>query len=199
MINPFNIPEVLALYGYIGVFVIVFLESGIFFPLPGDSLLFTAGILASGLGFNLWFLIPLIFFATLFGGIAGYYLGTQIEKLHNYSFFRKILSQEHINTAHQFFEKYGRFAVVFSRFVPLVRTFVPIVAGIARMDYKKFLKYSIISSLLWSTIVTLVGFFLGRAFPWIKDYLSYLIILIIFASILPGIYEWVRTRQKKTI
>ncbi|MFZ2048995.1 MAG: DedA family protein [Minisyncoccia bacterium] len=198
MINPFNITEVLALYGYIGVFVIVFLESGIFFPLPGDSLLFTAGILASGLGLNLGFLIPLIFIATLFGGIVGYYLGTQIEKLHKYSFFRKILSQEHINTAHKFFEKYGRFAVVFSRFVPLVRTFVPIVAGIARMDYKTFLKYSIISSLLWSTIVTLVGFFLGRTFPWVKDYLSYLVILIIFLSIVPGIYEWVRTRQKKT-
>lgn len=199
MINPFNIPEVLALYGYIGVFVIVFLESGIFFPLPGDSLLFTAGILASGLGLNLGFLIPLIFIATLFGGIVGYYLGTQIEKLHNYSFFRKILSQEHINTAHKFFEKYGRFAVVFSRFVPLVRTFVPIVAGIARMDYKTFLRYSIISSLLWSTVVTLAGYFLGKTFPMVKDYLSYLVILIIFVSILPGIYEWVRTRPKKTI
>ncbi len=198
MINPFNIPEVLALYGYIGVFVIVFLESGIFFPLPGDSLLFTAGILASGLGLNIGFLIPLIFIATLLGGIAGYYLGTQIEKLHNYSFFRKILSQEHINTAHNFFEKYGRFAVVFSRFVPLVRTFIPIVAGIARMDYKKFLKYSLISSLLWSTTITLAGFFLGRSFPLIKDYLHYFIFLIILLSILPGIFEWMRTRQKKT-
>ena len=194
----FDIPHLLTTYGYLGVFIIVFLESGIFFPLPGDSLLFTAGILATGLGFNLGLLIVLIFFATLFGGIAGYYLGTQIERLHKYAFFRKIIKQEHLDLAHKFFEDHGRLAVVFSRFVPLVRTFVPIVAGIARMNYQTFLKYSVVSSLLWSTIVTMAGFLLGRTFPWIKDYLSCLVIVIIFLSILPGIFEWVRRKRKKT-
>ena len=199
MSQLFDITHILSAYGYAGVFVIIFLESGIFFALPGDSLLFTAGILATGLGFNLWLLIPMIFLATFLGGILGYFIGTQIERLHNYSFFRKILSKEHLDKTHEFFEKHGAYAIILSRFVPVVRTFAPIVAGIGEMKYSKFIRYSLISSILWSTIVTSLGFFLGRIFPQIKDYLSYAIVLVIFVSILPGIWGWWSQRQKKTI
>jgi len=193
----FDIPNLLSTYGYIGVFIIVFFESGIFFPLPGDSLLFTAGLLASGIGFNLFYLISLIFVATFLGGVAGYFIGVYLETLHNYAFFRKFLKQEHLDKAHTFFEKHGRMAIVFSRFVPLVRTFVPIVAGIARMDFGKFIRYSLVSSLLWSTIVTLVGYFLGRKFPTLHNYLSYLFILIVLASFIPIVFEWWRQRRKR--
>lgn len=192
----FDIPYLLSTYGYLGIFVIVFLESGIFFALPGDSLLFTAGLMASIVGLNLYFLIPLIFAGTFLGGIAGYFIGVNIERLRQYSFFRKILKQEHIKLAHNFFEKHGMAAILFSRFVPIVRTFMPIVAGVARMKYSLFIRYSLISSLLWSTIITLSGFFLGRAFPIIKDYLSYAIFLVVFVSILPGVIEWLRKRNK---
>jgi len=189
MTNLFDISYIIATYGYYGIFVIVFLESGIFFALPGDSLLFTAGLLASLLDLRIYFLIPLIFVATFLGGIAGYEIGINLERLRRFTFFRKILKEEHIDATHKFFDKHGKMTIIFSRFIPIVRTFVPIVAGIARMHYRTFIKYSLISSALWSTSVTLAGYFLGQIFPQIKDYLSFMIVLIVFVSVLPMIFE----------
>jgi membrane-associated protein len=196
MLQIFNIPHVLETYGYVGIFIIVFLESGILFTLPGDSLLFTAGLMVALLDMHLYVLIPLIFIATFLGGVVGYEVGVNLERLHNYAFFRKILKKENIDKTHKFFDKYGKFTVIISRFVPLARTFVPIVAGIARMHYREFIKYSLVSSALWSTSVTLLGFFLGRAFPHIKDYMSHLIIIIVLLSLLPIIYEMLRKEKK---
>lgn len=196
MAELFDIPHIIGTYGYLGIFIIVFLESGIFFPLPGDSLLFTAGLLVAVLNLNLFFLIPMIFVATFLGGLLGYEVGVNLEKLRRYSFFRKFLKEEHIIKAHVFFDKYGKFAIIISRFVPLVRTFMPIVAGIARMHYKDFVKYSLMSSALWSTSVTLVGYFLGRIFPQIKDYISFMIVLIIAVSVLPMIFEYFRRKEE---
>ncbi len=195
MIDLFDISNLITNYGYIGVFSIVFLESGIFFALPGDSLLFTAGLLASTGYLNLFILIPGIFISTFFGGIVGYYIGVHIQRLRKFNFLNRILKEEYINKAHEFFEKYGRSAILFSRFVPIVRTFTPIVAGIAKMEYKLFLKYSLVSSLLWSIIVTLVGFFLGRIFPQIEHYMSYVIIIVVLLSLAPAIIEMFRKKK----
>ncbi len=195
MENIFNIPEIIQTYGYIGIFIIVFLESGIFFALPGDSLLFTAGLFASVFNLQIYFLIPIIFVATFLGGIAGYEIGINLEKLKGHPLLRKILKKEHIDKTHVFFAKYGKMSVILSRFVPIVRTFVPIVAGVAQMEYKLFIKYSLISSLLWSTVVTLSGYFLGQAFPHIKDYLSYLVVIVVLVSLLPVIYEIFRKKN----
>jgi membrane-associated protein len=195
MTHLFDIPYLITTYGYVGIFIIIFLESGIFFALPGDSLLFTAGLFASAYGFNLFSLIFLIFVATFLGGMVGYEIGTYLEKLKKYSFFRVILKQEHIDKMHKFFAKYGKFAIVFARFIPLGRTFLPIVAGIAEVPYKFFIKYSLISSLLWSTTVTLLGYFLGRAFPVIKDYLWLMAILVIIVSLIPFFVEVFRNRK----
>ena len=196
--NLFNIQYLLTTYGYIGIFIIVFLESGIFFALPGDSLLFTAGLLATGVGFNLFILIPIIFLGTLLGGIVGYFIGVYIETLQKYYFFRRIIKQEHLDAAHEFFINHGKVAVILSRFVPVIRTFAPIAAGVGRMNKKLFFLYSIISSILWSTIVTLAGFFLGKTFPHIKDYLSYFIFGIIFVSFIPVLLEWLRGRKPQS-
>jgi membrane-associated protein len=174
----------------------VFLESGIFFALPGDSLLFTAGVFASMGILRLDILIPFIFICTLLGGIVGYWIGVNIEKLHKYSLFRKVLKKEFVDKAHQFFEKHGKFAIIFSRFVPIIRTFAPIVAGIAYMPYKKFLKYSLISSVLWSTTVTLSGFFLGRQFPGMQNYMPLVITIVVTLSMLPMIIGFFRNRKK---
>ncbi len=193
-----NAEYLLTTYGYIGVFGIVFLESGIFFPLPGDSLLFTAGLLASVSNLNIFFLIPIIFVATFLGGIAGYHIGIYIETLHKYKFFRKLLKPEYIAKAHQFFEEHGKGAILLSRFVPLMRTFAPIVAGIAKMSWPTFLRYSFFSSLLWSTSITLLGYFLGRVFPQIKDYVQYFIFAIVIVSLLPITSEWLRRRLKRS-
>jgi membrane-associated protein len=197
MTELFNIPHLLSAYGYIGVFIIVFLESGIFFALPGDSLLFTAGLLAPALGFNLWSLVPLIFVATFLGGIVGYFIGVYLEKLHDYAFFRRILKREHIDKAHDFFERHGFSSILLSRFIPIVRTFLPIVAGIAKMNFTKFIGYSLISSILWSTTVTVVGYFLGIRFPWIGDYMEYIIVLVIVVSLIPVVLEWWRERRSQ--
>lgn len=197
MSELFNIPHLISTYGYAGIFIIVFLESGIFFALPGDSLLFTAGLLASAFGLSIFVLIPLIFVATFLGGIFGYQIGIHLHLLHRYKFWRRLIKEEHIATAHKFFDKHGMMAIIFSRFIPVVRTFTPIVAGVAKVHYNLFLKWSLISSLIWSTSVTLLGYYLGRAFPWIKDYLHWMIVLIVFVSILPGVIEYIKHKKSK--
>ena len=199
MNHLFDITYLINTYGYLGIFIIIFLESGIFFALPGDSLLFTAGLLASVFGLKLPLLIFVIFLGTFLGGIAGYEIGIYLEKLRKFSFFRKILKQEYLDKAHKFFNKHGKSAIVFSRFVPIIRTFVPVVAGIIRMPYNFFIKYSLISSLLWSTIVTLLGYFLGRAFPIIKDYLWVIAISVVLVSLIPIFMEMIQDRRKNRI
>jgi membrane-associated protein len=197
MSSIFNIPLLLSHYGYIGVFIIVLLESGIIFALPGDSLLFTAGLLASTAGLNLFFLIPLIFIATFLGGMAGYGIGRYLETLNRYAFFRKILKKEYIDEAHIFFERRGKAAIILSRFVPIMRTFTPIVAGVARMKKATFIRYSLISSFLWATIVTLLGYFLGQAFPSIKNYLDYFVFGVIAVSLIPVVLSCLRKRSRR--
>lgn len=197
MVSLLNVQYILAHYSYLGIFLIVFLESGIFFMLPGDSLLFAAGIFASGGVLSLASMIPLIFTATFLGGVAGYIIGVYIENLHRYQFFRKILKPEYILAAHKFFEKHGKYTVIISRFVPIIRTFVPIAAGIARMDRKKFTIYSLISSALWSTTVISLGYFLGKQFPAIENYLSYTVIAIVLISLIPLVFEWRKHRRER--
>lgn len=195
MLELFDIPYIITTYGYMGIFIIVFLESGIFFALPGDSLLFVAGLLAIAGILNIYILIPLIFVATFFGGIVGYYIGAHLNRLRKFYIFKKILKDEYLEKTNRFFENHGRITILISRFIPLARTFVPIVAGIAKMNYSKFLRYNLLSSLLWATIVPLVGYFLGFLFPEIKNYLSYLIIIVILISVLPAIVEFFRSKK----
>ena len=192
----FDLQYIISTYGYLGIFIIVFLESGIFFALPGDSLLFMAGLLVAVLDLDLFLLIPLVFTATFLGGIVGYEIGVNLDRLKKFSLFRKILKEENLNKTHRFFEKHGKFAVILSRFVPMARTFIPIIAGIVRMDYPLFIRYSLISSLLWSTSMTLLGYFLGQLFPHIKEYVSFVILLIIFISVLPMIWEMRREEKE---
>lgn len=193
----FNITEIIQNYGYVGIFIIVFLESGLIFFLPGDSLLFTAGILASGGFLTIHSLIPLIFISTFLGALMGYQIGVHLEKLHNYAFFRKLLQKEYIDKAHVFFEKYGKLTIIISRFVPVVRTFTPIVAGVVHMKYSSFLKFSFFGSLLWSVVVTLVGFLVGELIPQAKNYMSLLILIVVIASLIPAIYHAIKERNKK--
>lgn len=193
----FNVENLLSTYGYLGIFLVVFLESGIFFLLPGDSLLFTAGLFASVAGLNIFYLVPLIFAATFLGGIVGYHLGRYIERLHRYPLFKRILSPEHIAEAHRFFEKHGKLAIILSRFVPLMRTFAPIAAGIAKMPRAAFIRYSFVSSLLWSFSITLLGYFLGITVPQVKDYLSWLVVAIVGVSLLPVLWQWLLRKRSR--
>jgi membrane-associated protein len=191
----FDIGYLISTYGYVGIFLIVFLESGIFFALPGDSLLFTAGILASAGLLSIHTLVPLIFVATFLGGLFGYFVGINIAKLQKYSFFRKILKDKHLEKAEKFFDRHGKLTIILSRFVPIIRTFAPIVAGVVKMPYNLFIRYSFVGSVLWSSVVTLVGYFLGQIIPGIQKYLPFLVILVVVISVLPVVLEM---RRKKS-
>lgn len=195
MLEIFNITEIITNYGYIGIAIIVFLESGIFFALPGDSLLFTVGLLAGSTYLKLFIVIPIMIISGFLGGIAGYFIGIYIESLRRYNFFKKILKEEHINKSHNFFTKYGKKAIIIARFVPIVRTFLPIVAGIARMNFKTFIKYNLLSAIIWALSIPLIGYFLGRKFPFIRDYMPFIILLVVFLSIIPIIYEFLKKKK----
>jgi len=178
--------------GYIGLFLIIFAESGLFFGffLPGDSLLFTAGLLASQGLFNYYVLAILFAVGAITGDSVGYWFGKKIgPKIFNRedSFF---FHKKHVERTHNFYEKYGNKTIVLARFVPIVRTFAPILAGVGKMKYKTFLKYNIVGGLLWSIGVSFIGFYLGSKIPGIENYLSYIIIAIVFISILPIIFEF---------
>lgn len=185
------------IYGYLGLFGITFLESSFFFPLPGDSLLFTAGLLATKQYLNIYILIPLFFIATLSGAILGYWIGDNIHQLNRYKWFRKLVSEKNLKKVHEFFEKYGKTAILFARFVPIVRTFAPIGAGIGAMKYSDFIKYNIVGAALWSGSMTLAGFYLGKTFPEIHNYLSVIVILVVLVSVLPGLLHLRKRKVKK--
>ncbi|MES2315411.1 MAG: VTT domain-containing protein [Patescibacteria group bacterium] len=197
MLELFNIPYLLTTFGYAGIFVIIFFESGIFFPLPGDSLLFTGGLFAATIGLNIYYLLIVVFFATALGAMAGYEVGVYLVKLYNFSFFRKIFKKEHIDKAHIFFEKYGKVAILFCRFIPIIRTFTPIVAGVGRMNYRTFLKFNALGSLIWTLVITLLGFFLGHVFPQIADHISWIAVIIVLISFLPFLLKlWPKSLSK---
>lgn len=195
MQHIFDINHILTHYGYLGIAVIAFLESGILFALPGDSLLFTAGIVAATGILNIWILVPVIFISSFLGGAVGFHIGKNLEHFRRYPILKNILKDEYIYKAHIFFEKNGKSAIIFSRFVPIVRTFTPIVAGIALMNYKLFLKYSLAGAFLWSTVVTLMGYFLGRRFPEIGHYMPIIVIVVVILSILPAVFHLLKKKK----
>lgn len=205
MLEFFSVHSIMTIihtYGYIGLFLIVFLESCLIFLLPGDSLLFTAGIIATKGKLSIFVLVPLFFFATLIGSLLGYWLGYHITYLRRYKIFRTLVDEKHLQKVHDFFEKYGKVAILFNRFVPIARTFGPIAAGAGRMNYPSFIAYNIAGAFLWSSIVTLLGYFLGRTFPHIQNLLPVMIVLIVAISISPGLLHISKKgiwKRKKTI
>lgn len=186
-----HIAQFISVYGNAGMFLIVFLESSFVFPLPGDSLLFTAGIFAAQgkFGLSLPVLLGVFFTSTFLGSLLGYEIGFYSVRLQKFKMFRKIFDQKHVQKVHTFFERYGRLAMLVSRFVPIVRTFTPIAAGMGKMNYKKFVVYNIFGALIWSVTVTSLGFYLGRVFPGIGNYLHYVVVLVIIVSVLPAFFH----------
>jgi membrane-associated protein len=177
--------------GYPGIFLIIFAESGtiVGFFLPGASLLFTAGLLSAQGVFNPWILIPTVTVAAILGDNAGYWFGNKIGiKLFTRPDSR-FFHQEHLRKTQHFYEKYGTKAIIMARFIPIVRTFAPIVAGIASMNYRLFMICNLIGAFLWATGVTTAGFLLGERFPIIQEYIELVIITIIFITLIPLFWE----------
>ncbi|MFD6170234.1 DedA family protein [Streptomyces coeruleorubidus] len=190
LISTFSLP---------GILLIVFAESGLFAFLPGDSLLFTAGLfVAEGTYITqpLWLVCTLIVIAAVVGDQVGYMIGKFLgPKLFNRP-NSKLFKQENLDKAHEFMEKYGPKAIVLARFVPIVRTFAPIVAGAGRMKYRTFLTYNVIGGIAWGTGVTLAGYWLGQI-DFIKKNVESILILIVLLSVVPIIVEYLRDRSQK--
>ena len=186
-------------YSIWGLLLIVFAESGLLigFFLPGDSLLFTAGLLitAGTLDFPLWAAIALICVAAILGDQAGYMFGKKVgPSLFNRPDSR-LFKRENVVKAHEFFEKYGPKSLVLARFVPIVRTFTPIVAGVSGMKYRSFLVFNVIGGVLWGVGVTLLGSWLGNI-EFVHKNIEAILLLIVFVSVVPIIIEFLRARSK---
>lgn len=197
--DPENIAELGRVTAYFAFFGIIFAESGLFFGffLPGDSLLFTAGFLASQDILNIWILMPVFFVAAVTGDSVGYSFGRRVgRRLFNKedSFF---FHKKHIDRAEKFYEKHGKKTIIIARFVPIVRTFAPIVAGIGKMDYSTFLAYNVIGAVLWAIGLTFAGYILGEIIPNLDKYLHIVIGIIIVVSLLPAVLHVLKDPEMK--
>ncbi|OGZ06898.1 MAG: hypothetical protein A2942_00360 [Candidatus Lloydbacteria bacterium RIFCSPLOWO2_01_FULL_50_20] len=183
----FDIESIITITGLVGVTAIVFAESGLFFGffLPGDSLLFTAGFLASQGVIPITPLVIATIIAAILGDSVGYWFGRKVGPMIFTRPDSRWFSQERLNDAHVFFEKYGAKSLILARFIPAVRTFTPILAGVGRMQYGKFLTYNVIGGLLWGGVLPLAGYFLGAKIPGAERYVTLIILFIIFLSVLP--------------
>lgn len=185
--------------GYAGLFAIVFAETGLLFGffLPGDSLLFTAGFLASQGIFNIAFLCIILFTAAVSGDSTGYYIGHKFGK----RLFRRedsiFFHKDHLMRAEKFYEKHGGKTIILARFMPIIRTFAPVVAGIGNMNYSRFITYNLIGALLWAVCLPLLGYFLGNVIPGVDKYLLPIVVFIILASIAPGLYHTLKTKEQR--
>jgi len=194
-----DLPTLVQAAGYIGLVVIIFVETGFFFGffLPGDSLLVTAGLLiATGLDMNVYLLGAMLNVAAIAGDALNFWVGRITGPrifVRDDSFFFK---RKHVERAHEFYVKHGAKTIFLARFMPIIRTFAPLVAGVARMDYRVFALYNVIGGTAWIWSMLFTGYFLGRYVPGIDRYIELVIIVVIFLSILPGIIAWLKERRR---
>lgn len=185
--------------GYVALVIIVFSETGLLagFFLPGDSLLVTAGLFAAKGDLNIVYLNLLLITAAIVGDAVGYTIGARAGRAlysrPNSRFFKR----DHLLKAKAFYDKHGGKTIILARFMPIIRTFAPTVAGAAEMPYSRFASYNIIGGVLWVTSMTLLGYFLGRAVPDIDKHIHLIIIIVVFLSILPAIIEFLKERAAK--
>jgi membrane-associated protein len=189
----------LSTFGVAGLLVVIFAESGLLigFFLPGDSLLFTTGLLVitGKLGTPLWLVCVLVALAAAAGDQVGYLFGRKVGP----SLFKRpdsrLFKQENVEKAHEFFEKYGPKSLVLARFVPIVRTFTPIIAGVSRMNYRLFVIYNVIGGILWGVGVTLLGAALGKV-AFVNTHIELILVAIVLISVVPIAIEYLRARSR---
>lgn len=188
--------EVVNAYGalsYFLLFAVIFIETGLVFVpfLPGDSLLFAAGAIAAISSLNIFALILILWIAAFLGDTVNYFIGKFFgEKL------SKKVNQEYLIKTQSFYEKHGGITIFLARFIPIIRTFAPFVAGLGKMDYKKFIAYNITGGLVWVLLFTLSGYFLGNI-PQVKENFSIIVIAIIAISLLPVFFEFIKHKKLK--
>ena len=196
----YNVPELIRMGGLVGLVAVVFAETGLMigFFLPGDSLLVTAGLFAAKGDLNIVWLNLCLMAAAIVGDATGYWIGRRAGQALYSRPDSFLFRRQHLIKTHEFYERHGGKTIVIARFVPIIRTFAPVVAGAAEMGYRRFAIYNIAGGIGWVASTTLTGYFLGRAVPDIDKQIHLVVAIVIFLSLLPGIISIVREKLKKS-
>jgi membrane-associated protein len=183
---------------------IVFAETGLMvgFFLPGDSLLVTAGVFAANGHLSIWWLNVLLVAAAIVGDTVGYWIGRKAGPALFNRPRSRFFNPAHLRRAHDFYEKHGGKTIIIARFMPIVRTFAPVVAGMGKMEYRRFLSFNVFGGLAWVVSMTLIGYYLGQ-FAWVKKNIEIVIVIVVFVSIMPGLIaaarEWLKKRRAAAV
>ena len=195
-----DVETMVAVGGLSAMTAIVFAETGLMvgFFLPGDSLLVTAGVFAAAGRLSIVWLNVLLIAAAIIGDTVGYWIGRKAGPALFNRPRSRFFNPAHLRRAHDFYEKHGGKTIILARFMPIVRTFAPVVAGMAKMEYHRFLSFNVFGGALWVLSMTLIGYYLGQ-FPWVKKNIEIVILIVVFLSILPGIIagatEWLKKKR----
>jgi membrane-associated protein len=199
--TPEGFDKLIAWGGYIILFIIIFSETGLLigFFLPGDSLLVTAGVLAAAGKLDIALLNLLLIPAAIIGDAVGYTIGYRSGKRLLNRPDSRFFKKAHIEKTQEFYAKHGGKTIVLARFIPVIRTFAPVVAGLGRMPYRQFASFNVVGGVLWIGSTTLLGYALGNSIPNIGSYLHYVIAVVIFISLLPVAIEFLRARKRRAL
>src|SRR6267143_4602368 len=196
-----NLPDLVQWAGLLGLSIIVFAETGLLIGvfLPGDSLLVTAGLLAARGYLNVYKLAPVLTLAAILGNSLGYFIGRatgpRIFKREDRLFFNK----QHAIRAHEFEERYGRATIVIAQFIPVIRTFSPVIAGVGGMKFREFLTYNVLGAVVWVWSMLGIGYFLGNYIPGIDRHIEIVVVIVVFISLLPGLIGGLNARRKRRL
>ncbi len=188
--------DIIKEYSYIAIFVIIFLECCAIFFLPGDSLLFTVGILAAKGYINIHIAVLIIIIAAILGGEVGYRVGKYFEKLSENKYLKKIFHTKKIEEATEYFKKHGEKTILFARFIPIVRTFAPAAAGFSEMNKKKFSKYNALGAALWAVTIPYGAYIAGESFPELEQNITLVSVIIIAITLTPFAVKIIKTKIK---
>ncbi|MEA3355274.1 MAG: DedA family protein [Patescibacteria group bacterium] len=195
--------ELVGQYGgltYAILFLIIFAETGFVITpfLPGDSLLFAGGAIAALGGLNIWFMVGILIIAAIVGDTVNYWIGHFFGKKIVDNPKIPFINQEHIDKTEEFYKKHGGKTIILARFVPIIRTFAPFVAGVGTMNYKKFIHYNVIGGVAWVMLFSLSGYYFGNM-SFVKENFHYVVLVIIFLSVLPMVYEYIMNKKNKAV
>jgi len=195
----YNVPELIRIVGQYGLPLIIFAETGLLlgFFLPGDSLLITAGLFAARGDLSLPTLLATLIPAAIIGNATGYAIGKRTGKALYSRPDSLLFRREHLRMTHEYYERHGGKTIIIAQFAPILRTFAPVVAGVAEMGYRKFASYNVIGAILWITSMTLGGYLLGNVIPDIDKRIDLVIMVVIAVSLLPAIIAWLRSRRTR--
>src|SRR5690349_21984788 len=186
--NVYNVPELIRWVGFPGLIAIVFAETGLLvgFFLPGDSLLITAGVFAAGGLLDIRLLVPALIVTAIAGNATGYAIGKRTGKALYNRPDSLLFKREHLRMTHEYYERHGGKTIIIAQFAPILRTFAPVVAGVAEMGYRRFASYNVVGAILWITSMTLMGYLLGNIIPGIDKRIDVLVMVVVAVSLLPA-------------